>query len=75
MTQNHSYVLALRDDANPTVFNNTLKGIADHFHEHVSLELPDDEWKRRTIKILLTWNISEKKELENFAQNIKDIEI
>ncbi|CAD8190367.1 unnamed protein product [Paramecium pentaurelia] len=73
MEKNQSYLLVLQPQLMNQV-NQTLKGIEDHISEHLPTELPEDEWKQRAIKILLTWNLSEKNELAKFATGSEQVE-
>ncbi|CAK62922.1 unnamed protein product (macronuclear) [Paramecium tetraurelia] len=73
LEQSPDYILVLQ----PSTMNQasqTLKGIEDHIQLHLLTELPEEEWKQRAIKILLTWNLSEKKELNQFAKGSEQVE-
>ncbi|CAK56628.1 unnamed protein product (macronuclear) [Paramecium tetraurelia] len=73
MDKNPNYLLVLEPSLVSQV-NQTLRGIEDHIAEHLPIELPEDEWKQRAIKILLTWNLSEKNELAKFATGSEQVE-
>ncbi|CAD8106703.1 unnamed protein product [Paramecium sonneborni] len=74
LDKNSEYLLALQAQQQVNQVSHMLRGIEDHISEHLGVQLPEDEWKQRAIKILLTWNLSEKNELQTYAQGGDQVE-
>ncbi|CAD8187077.1 unnamed protein product [Paramecium octaurelia] len=73
LEQSPEYILVLQPSAMNQA-SQTLRGLEDHISLHLLTELPEEEWKQRAIKILLTWNLSERKELEEFVKGSEQVE-